>query len=76
MTPVTPIYEFRLAGRLSPQLAAVFDGMQAQPEPGATRLRGPIPNTATLDAIIDRIEALGLQLVEFHRLPSRHADAD
>ena len=39
-------------------------------EPVETVLHGPVRDQAELHGLIDRIQALGLELVEIRRLPS------
>ena len=62
-------YEIRVKGRLSDSLVAAFEGMQASVEPVETVLHGPVQDQAALHGLLDRIQALGLELVEVRRLP-------
>jgi hypothetical protein len=62
-------YEIRIKGRLSDSLLAVFEGLTASVEPGETVLHGPVQDQAELYGLLDRIQALGLELVEVRRLP-------
>jgi hypothetical protein len=62
-------YEIRVRGRLSDSLLAAFEGMRAAVEPVGTVLRGPVQDQAALYGLLDRIQALGLELVELRRLP-------
>ena len=62
-------YEIRVRGRLSDSLVAAFEGMRASVEPVETVLHGPVQDQAALYGLLDRIQALGLELVELRRLP-------
>jgi len=64
-------YEIHIKGRMSEQLISVFEGMDAtvQSESVETVLRGPVLDQAALHGLLDRIQALGLELVEVRRLP-------
>jgi len=45
-----------------------FAGMESDLEPVETVLHGPIRDQAELHGLIDRIQALGLELVEVRRV--------
>jgi len=62
-------YEIRIRGRLTDSMLAVFEGLTASVEPGETVLRGPVRDQAALYGLLDRIQSLGLELVEVRRLP-------
>ena len=62
-------YEIRIRGRLSDSLLAAFEGLTASVEPAETVLHGPLQNQAALHGLLDRIQSLGLELVEVRRLP-------
>ena len=62
-------YEIRIKGRLSDSLMAAFEGMRASVEPVETVLHGPVQDQAALYGLLDRVQALGLELVEVRRLP-------
>ena len=62
-------YEIRIKGRLSDTLVAAFEGMRASVEPVETVLYGPVQDQAALYGLLDRIQSLGLELVEIRRLP-------
>ena len=62
-------YEIRVRGRLTDSLAAAFEGMRASVEPVETVLHGPVQDQAALYGLLQRIQALGLELVEVRRLP-------
>jgi len=63
------VYEIRIEGRLSKQVAGAFAGMDATVGRGETVLRGPVLDQAALYGLLDRVQALGLQLIEVRRLP-------
>jgi hypothetical protein len=67
----TASYEIHIKGRMSAQLISVFEGMDAtvQTESVETVLRGPVLDQAALHGLLDRIQALGLELIEIRRLP-------
>jgi hypothetical protein len=69
-------YEIRVKGRLTDSLMAAFEGMQASVEPVETVLHGPVQDQAALYGLLDRIQALGLELVEVRRLPDPPGEPD
>ena len=62
-------YEIRIKGRLSDSLQTAFEGLTATVEPVETVLHGPVPDQSSLHGLLDRIQSLGLELVEIRRLP-------
>jgi hypothetical protein len=62
-------YEIRVKGRVSRALLDSFEGMRSELEPVETVIHGPVRDQAELHGLIDRIQALGLELVELRRLP-------
>jgi hypothetical protein len=62
-------YEIRIKGRLSDSLLDVFEGLSATVEPGETLLHGRVRDQAELYGLLDRIQSLGLELIEIRRLP-------
>ena len=62
-------YEIRIKGRLSDSLLAAFEGLTATVEPVETVLHGPVSDQSSLHDLLDRIQSLGLELVEIRRLP-------
>ena len=69
-------YEIRVRGRLSDSLVAAFEGMRASVEPVETVLHGPVQDQAALYGLLERIQSLGLELVEIRRLPDPPADPE
>ncbi|MEA2177868.1 MAG: hypothetical protein QOG77_1165 [Solirubrobacteraceae bacterium] len=62
-------YEFRISGRLSEPLLARFDMLESDLDRAETVLHGPIRDQAELHGIIERVQSLGLELIEVRRLP-------
>jgi hypothetical protein len=62
-------YEIRVKGRITETLLAELEGLDAAVEPVGTVLHGPVEDQAALRGLIDRIQALGLELIEVRRLP-------
>jgi hypothetical protein len=62
-------YEIRVRGRVSNAALARLEGLQRGPASVDTVLRGPVRDQAELHGLLDRIKALGLELVEMRRLP-------
>jgi hypothetical protein len=62
-------YEIRIRGRLSDSLLAAFEGLTPSVEPAETVLHGPVRDQAALHSLLDRIQSLGLELIEIRRLP-------
>ena len=69
-------YEIRIKGRLSDSLVAAFEGLTATVEPVETVLHGPIQDQSSLHGLLDRIQSLGLELVEIRRLPASPDELD
>ncbi|HSZ69241.1 MAG TPA: hypothetical protein VK756_02655 [Solirubrobacteraceae bacterium] len=61
-------YEIRIKGRVSAQLLSVFEGMEASEQSVETVLRGPVVDQAALHGLLDRIQSLGLELIEVRRV--------
>jgi hypothetical protein len=49
-------------------VANSFSGFEAEVEPAETILRGPVRSQADLRALLEQIEAFGLELIEVRRL--------
>jgi hypothetical protein len=63
-------YEIRIKGRLSESVLAAFEGLTATVQPVETVLHGPVQDQSSLHGLLDRIQSLGLELVEIRRLPT------
>jgi hypothetical protein len=62
-------YEITVRGRLSATLAAAFDGLDAIDSTAGTVFRGDL-DQAALHGVLDRIESLGLELLDVRRSPA------
>jgi hypothetical protein len=62
-------YEFRIRGRLSEPALERFDMLESDLERVETVLHGEIRDQAELRGILDRVQSLGLELLEVRRLP-------
>jgi hypothetical protein len=65
----TTHYEITVRGRMSPALAEGFDGLSATTSGPNTVLRGEIADQSALYGVLDRVESLGLELIDVHRRP-------
>jgi hypothetical protein len=63
-------YEITVRGRLSASLIGAFEGLIASPTTGGTVIRGEVPDQAALFGVLERIEALGLELLEVRSVPA------
>jgi hypothetical protein len=61
-------YEIRIKGRLSESMQTAFEEFEVSTEPVETILHGQVLDQAALHGLLDRIAALGLELVEVRRL--------
>jgi hypothetical protein len=61
-------YEIRIRGRLSASLYSAFDPLTAHIEPAETVLCGWVEDQPALHGLLQRIEDLGLELVELRRV--------
>jgi hypothetical protein len=60
----THYYEITVRGRLSDTLAGAFGGLTPKSAPAKTVLCGEIVDQAALFAVFERIESLGLELLD------------
>jgi hypothetical protein len=68
MMDVVPNYEIRVRGRLSDTVLSSFEELDARLAAGETVLFGPVGDQAALHGLLDRVRALGLELLEVRRL--------
>jgi hypothetical protein len=68
---VAASYEIRIRGRVGESLLASFDDMDAAFRPDETVLRGTITDQAQLHGLLERIQLLGLELIEIRRMPGK-----
>jgi hypothetical protein len=66
-------YEIHIKGRISEQLMSAFEDMDATVGPVETVLSGRELDQAALRGVLDRIQGLGLELIEVRRLPDSPA---
>lgn len=71
----TARYEIHIKGRVGRDLAEDFEGLCADVQPVETVLHGEIVDQAALHGILDRIQALGLELIEVRKLPEERAQS-
>jgi hypothetical protein len=60
-------YQVRVRGQLGKTLLAAFPELRAQVRGAETLLAGQLPDQAALFGVLERIEALGLELLEVLR---------
>ena len=61
-------YEIRVRGRVGEHLLDAL-GLAGEAAPVETVLRGPVVDQEALRGLLDRLQDLGLELVEVRRLP-------
>ena len=62
-------YAFRVRGRLTPDVIAALEPLRPAPPATDTELRGVVTDQAALHGLLARFDALGVEIVEFIRLP-------
>ena len=69
MSLVAPTgYEIRIKGRLSDSLSCAFEDFTASVKPAETIMRGDLRDQSELHGVLDRIQSLGLELIEVRRI--------
>jgi hypothetical protein len=63
-------YEIRVRGPIGTTMMQAFPALAASRSAQDTLLTGSLPDQAALYGVIHELEALGLQLLEIHRLPT------
>lgn len=66
-------YEIRVIGVIPEAVLDELEGVKARLEPVHTVLRGPVRDQAELHGIINRLQRLGLDLIEVRRIPTDSA---
>lgn len=66
---VAASYEIHIKGRISEPLMSAFEGLDATVGPVETVLSSRELDQAALRGVLDRIQSLGLELIEVRRLP-------
>jgi hypothetical protein len=61
-------YEIRIKGRLSDTVTGAFEEFTAAVKPAETVMRGEVRDPSDLQRVLDRIQSLGLELIEVRRL--------
>ncbi|MFZ0040995.1 MAG: hypothetical protein WAK93_06800, partial [Solirubrobacteraceae bacterium] len=61
-------YEIRIKGRVGSSVLASFENMDSTFRPAETILRGTV-DQAQLYGLLERIQLLGLELIELRRVP-------
>jgi hypothetical protein len=72
---VTLRYEIRIRGQLGRSLLASFEGMEVVIDPTQTALQVEIVDQAQLHGVLERIQLLGLELIEVRQIPARASPA-
>ena len=60
------VYELSFKGVASDTLASAFDGCSVTTHHGITTVRRAVPDQAALQGLINRVHALGLELLDVH----------
>jgi hypothetical protein len=61
-------YEIRIKGRLSDSLSGAFEDFTASVKPAETVMRGQLRDQSELHGLLDRIQSLGLELIEVRKI--------
>jgi hypothetical protein len=69
-------YEIRIKGRISESLLPAFEGLAVTTEPVETIVYGLIADQEAVHKLLIKLESLGLEVVEFRRLPGDPGDPD
>jgi hypothetical protein len=64
-------YVIRVAGQLSDDLLTAFPSLVATVQPVTTVLYGSLPDQAALTGVLDRLDELGVQIIEMVNVPSQ-----
>jgi hypothetical protein len=70
---VTASYKIRIRGKVGNSVLSSFDDMKAAIRPAETVLRGQIADQAQLHGLLERIQLLGLELIEVRQMPGDEA---
>ena len=62
-------YEIRIKGRVNDSQLSAFEGLDVTTEPVETIVYGPLADQEAVHRLLIRLESLGLEVVEFRRLP-------
>jgi hypothetical protein len=61
-------FEIRVRGALTPDELEEFESLSAVTVPAQTILVGPLPDQSALYGLINRLQSLGLELIEVRRI--------
>lgn len=61
-------FEIRVTGRVPADIVGDIPGGRAVARPVETVLRGPVTDQAALNGLVNRLQALGLELLEMRRI--------
>jgi hypothetical protein len=67
-------YEIRIKGHVSDSLLAAFEGLAVTTKPVETIVYGPLADQQAIHRLLIKLESLGLEVVEFRRLPGEADD--
>jgi hypothetical protein len=67
-------YEIRIKGLVSDSQLSAFEGLAVTTEPVETIVYGPLADQEAVHRLLLRLESLGLEVVEFRRLPGEAGD--
>ncbi|MFC5831440.1 hypothetical protein [Nonomuraea insulae] len=65
------LYEIRVEGSLGPTLLMAFPGFVPEQQGAETVLTGMVADAAALYGVLAQVEALGLDLLEVHKVRHR-----
>lgn len=65
-------FEVHVRGPVPPDVLQEFEGMSAVTVPVETVLTGVVADQSALYGVLNRLQSLGLELVEVRRLPDPH----
>ena len=65
---MAPSYEIRVKGVVGDPVLGALGDLDASVRPAETVLRGVITDQAELHGLLDRIQALGLELIEIRQV--------
>jgi hypothetical protein len=69
-------YEIRIKGRVGEALQAAFADMSVAINPVETVIYGQVRDQAALHGLLDRIQELGLEVLEVRRFPQQEPDGE
>jgi hypothetical protein len=63
-------YVVRVAGALSDELLTAFPRLAASVQPVTTVLQGDLPDQVALTSVLDRLDELGIEIIEVTKVPA------